>query len=365
MLRLLPRLCLLLLLPVLMLATVDLGRALADPRASHRPALPVATPWVSADPTPDPAPQPAPSDASPVAANDAASEVSTVSGMVVSGVAGAASASTDPAALSAELGAVVASDVVAAAPIEDRSWMDEWHQGVPAPPKSAAIPVLMYHHVAPIDYSRANSIEADLTVLPAEFEKQLSYMRSNGYNTVSLREVWNYFQGGKELPPKAVVLTFDDGYNDCFSYAGPLLSRYGLRGTFFIITGLAGQPRYMDMGQVLGLFRSGMEIGAHSSIHPSLPTLSPSRLVEELVPPKKNLEEVTGAPVLALAYPSGAFDQKTMDAVRKAGYRIAVTTKYGAAQQRDKLLEMVRVRVHGAGSLATFQTALERYYPSR
>ena len=233
----------------------------------------------------------------------------------------------------------------------------------PVPRQSVLLPVLMYHHVQPIDFSTSNAFVSDLTLPPTQFEQQLRYLRDRGFKSVKMEDLYLFLQGRRDLSPLSVILTFDDGYLDSYQYAYPLLVRYGFTGTFFIITGLVGQKSYMTWAQLKEMVAGKMEIGSHTINHPDLAHLSATQLDRELNGSKRVLEDTLGVAVRALSYPSGSYNQNVVVAAQKAGYVAAVTTRYGAMQQGAKALEMPRVRIHGTYTLPTFRWAIEQYFP--
>ncbi len=233
-----------------------------------------------------------------------------------------------------------------------------------APRQPLLLPVLMYHHVRPIDFKTADALASSLTLPPAEFEKQMRFLGERGFKTVRLSEVARALSGQLVLPPRSVVLTFDDGYLDNYQHALPALKARGFSGTFFVITGLVGEDDYMSWEQISEMSRGGMEIGSHTINHPDLRYSAPSVRDRELAVSKRRLEEATGQPVAAFAYPSGAHSADAVAAVRKAGYSVAVTTRYGALQDVTRPLEMPRVRIQGTDGLAAFRWTIEQFFPA-
>lgn len=225
---------------------------------------------------------------------------------------------------------------------------------------SARVPILMYHHVRPIDFAASDRFTSDLTLPPAQLEQQLAYLRDNGFTSISLHDLEQHLRGCRDLPARSVVLTYDDGYTDNYLYAYPLLAKYGLTATFFIITGMVGVPDHMTWEQVKQLSTGGMEIGAHTVTHPDLAKLSQPRLDQELAASKKALEDALGITVDTMSYPSGSYSQTVVAAARKAGYLMAVTTKYGAVHRPDATLELLRVRIHGTDTLPVFKAVIQQ-----
>src|SRR5271154_7118299 len=167
---------------------------------------------------------------------------------------------------------------------------DEARPALPAP-RSVEIPILVYHHVVP---GRAASV---LFVPPETFEQQLKYLQDNGYRAVSFNELADCLEYGRRLPERPVILSLDDGWENQFTYAFPLLQKYGFTATFYVVTGYLDHQNFMTVDQLKTMIAAGMTIGDHSRTHPALPSIgNPQRLKDEIAGSKSWLEErVRGA----------------------------------------------------------------------
>ena len=223
-------------------------------------------------------------------------------------------------------------------------------RGPLTPRVSAELPILMYHHVGHLP-ERPDATRRDLTVSPASFENQLKYLAEIGAKTVDLGHLMDHLDGREELPPRAVALTFDDGYADNYDYAFPLLQKHDMIGTFFITTDFVGRPGYMTWPQLQEMAGAGMSIQAHSANHADLTALPPPQLTRQLVEPKRLLEERLGRPVRFLAYPAGKHNRAVIVATHRAGYEAAVTVNHGTLQIAEGPYELRRVRARGGDSV--------------
>jgi peptidoglycan/xylan/chitin deacetylase (PgdA/CDA1 family) len=222
-------------------------------------------------------------------------------------------------------------------------------------PRQEVIPVLMYHHIA-VAGPDADAIRRDLSVSPVNFEAQLRYLVEHGYEPIALESLITHLQVGLSLPPKPVVLTFDDGFKDHYTNAFPLLKRYGFTGTFFVISGFVdeGRPGHMSWSEIELLHANGMEIGSHTYTHPSLAGKSFDYIVWQVLGSKEAIEARTQEPVRFFSYPSGQYDQQVVDVLRSAGYWGAVTVESGSLQSSERAFELKRIRVRGAYDLEDF-----------
>jgi peptidoglycan/xylan/chitin deacetylase (PgdA/CDA1 family) len=197
-----------------------------------------------------------------------------------------------------------------------------------------APPVFMFHSVSP-------SQEEDpylLRVSPARLARQLEHLQSRGIRGVSMRELATASAAGRTR--RLVGLTFDDGYADFLSEAVPVLDRYGMTATVFVIAGRLGGsnewdaegPRLplMTAAEVRAVDEAGHEVGSHGYTHVPLAGLSPDELSREVVGSREALEDVLGHQISGFCYPYGSFDDRAVGAVRAAGYDYGcVTNDYG------------------------------------
>jgi peptidoglycan/xylan/chitin deacetylase (PgdA/CDA1 family) len=213
----------------------------------------------------------------------------------------------------------------------------------------------MYHHIDNAGPG-ADALRYDLSVSPEAFEKQLRYLRSQGYVSITLNELALHLTMGKPLPAKPIVLTFDDGYKDAYTQAFPLLERYAFAGTFFLISGPIDHenPDFLSWSQVKEMHAAGMRFEPHSYDHPDMRNRGFDFVVFQVLAPKEAIEARTGETCRFFAYPSGRYDQFVIDVLRSADYWGAVLTEQGATHSTDDLFTLSRTRIHGGDDLDTF-----------
>ena len=223
------------------------------------------------------------------------------------------------------------------------------------------VPILMYHEISPAGESGSR-----LAVSPEAFAGQLAYLHDAGFQTVTagrLAEVLAGAPGG--LPDRAVVLTFDDGFEDFHRRALPLLDRYGYTATVFVTTGWvrdSGQHaagtrpgRMLSWSQVAEAAGAGMEVGAHSWRHPQLDQLPPAVLREELYASKAQLEARLGRPVPGLAYPFGYSSAGVRRVAREAGHHYACAVSNTLLAPAADLLALPRLTVRRSTTPLMFE----------
>ncbi len=216
-------------------------------------------------------------------------------------------------------------------------------------------PILMYHYIS-VPPAGADKYRVDLSVSPDMFDQQLAYLAENGFATVSLHDLLAHLSAGAPLPPRPVVLTFDDGYRDNYENAFPLLRKYGFTGTFFVVSDFinAGRPEYMTWEMLREMAEAGMSIESHSRTHPDLRGRSFQFLVWEILGPIEAITHHTGRRPHFFCYPAGKYDRDVIAVLASVETWAAVTTNPGRRQTLDTAMTWPRVRVHGGGSLRDF-----------
>lgn len=210
-----------------------------------------------------------------------------------------------------------------------------------APARSVTVPVLTYHRV----HTMPAVGQPDLIVDPSTFSGELAALQAGGYHTVSQAQLFDALYRGRALPAKPVLISVDDGYVDDVRTVLPVLKRYHMVATFFVITGRMTEPGFLTADQIRQLDRAGMDVGDHTAHHVDLRLLTPAELRMETAGSRQVLEHVLGHPVYYFAYPFGAFNAQVVDAVRAAGFTLAYTTGAGTTESTTAPLTMPRIHV--------------------
>lgn len=211
------------------------------------------------------------------------------------------------------------------------------------PLKSVLAPILVYHYVEYVTDEK-DTIRKSLNTPPYLFIQQIETLKNAGYTFVTASELINILDGKINLPQKIVLITFDDGYRDFYTDVFPILKKYNIKATAYIISGFLDKPNYMFAWQLKQLARSGLvEIGAHTVRHFTLKGLSPILAKYESEESKKNLEKLINIPVASFAYPDGSFDDQAIRTVKEAGYKSAATTKHGFEVNQQNKFFLYRI----------------------
>jgi peptidoglycan/xylan/chitin deacetylase (PgdA/CDA1 family) len=167
----------------------------------------------------------------------------------------------------------------------------------------------------------------------AGLEAQLFALVRAGYQPTTVAAVLDALDGKTPPPPGCIVLTFDDALRSQHRNALPVLSRWAMNGTFYMMPSFRdGVHVYMSPEEIQEVAKAGMEIGSHTLNHPSLPALrrtNPGAFFAEIHVSRTQIESLIGRPVETFAYPNGAVDAPTAAEIESAGYRGAVSTIQG------------------------------------
>lgn len=215
------------------------------------------------------------------------------------------------------------------------------------PTSTVNIPILLYHYLEPIDTK--DRLRAGMTVTPEKFAEQLDLIKRSGVETLTISQVAALL-GGSAAKGKKIALTFDDGYRDFYQYAFPLLKKYQIKATVYVIYNAINDPAYLSEEMIKEMLSSGLvEIGSHDLDHKKLTSLSAAEARRQIFLSKKMFEERFKIPIHTLAYPYGSFNRPIADLVRAAGYRAAVSVITGEKQSAANRYFLFRLRSSNSG----------------
>lgn len=214
------------------------------------------------------------------------------------------------------------------------------------------IPILMYHYVSELPPG-ADNLRVGLTVSPALFAAHLDALIAEGYTTITFPQLEAALQQGDGLPPRPVILTFDDGYDNHYTTVYPLLRQRGMFGTFYIATSFldASRPGYITWDQAREMVVGGMMLDSHTKNHPSLASRDYNFLVYEILGSLESIEQNLKRDSFTFAYPIGAYDTLTLQVLAATSVHRAVTTQPGVYVTTDNRLEVPRVRIQNNTSV--------------
>lgn len=213
--------------------------------------------------------------------------------------------------------------------------------------------ILMFHHIAA---PPAGAKIRGMYVTPRQFDWQIGWLNARGYQFVTFADL----SEPTPLPGKRVIVTLDDGYENNYSHAFPILKKHKARAVIYPILNDLGRQgvswpgateqtpaNMMTEDQLLEMANAGIEFGSHLLNHRRLTEMSASEQREELERSLARLEKLQGAPVLSIAYPYGAYDEAILERTRAAGFQFGVTTEPGINTTRTDPLRLARFTAKG------------------
>lgn len=210
------------------------------------------------------------------------------------------------------------------------------------------VPVLLYHHIKPMQIAEESG-HAQLTVDSDLFDKQMAYLKSSGYNSISADELTDALINHHSLPEKSILVTMDDGYDDNFTYAFQILKKYSIAGNFMISTGLVENKGYVTWGQLREINGNPhMYIYNHTWSHAFLGGVSKEKIEYEIATANIQIENNLGKKVKIFTYPYGSFDQIVINVLRKHGFIGAFSTINGTTQCESYIYALRRTHIGNA-----------------
>jgi len=220
------------------------------------------------------------------------------------------------------------------------------------------VPVITYHSI-----DDSGSV---ISTSPATFKRQIAALSRSGYVAMTLGQLAEAIDAEGTLPPKPVVLTFDDGFKNFYSDAFPVLDEYGFAATVFVVTGhcgghndWGGNPRGFRRSELLSwneireLYQKGVEFGAHSKTHKDLTRISLSEARSEIEESGLDLEIFLGVRTKSFAYPFGKVDEAIKRIVAKR-FAVAASTTLGKVTPKSDLYALERVDAYYLSSQRLF-----------
>ena len=226
--------------------------------------------------------------------------------------------------------------------------------------------ILMYHI---LDTPRAKR-ETKYCCLPERFKKQMAWLAKTR-TPVSLDTLLDGLKGKTKLADNAIAVTFDDGFASTFEHAMPVLTRYRIPATMFVVADRIGgdndwmhargmpQRTLMDAGQIREMHAADITIGSHTLTHPKLPECGPDELSREITDSKARLEDLLSHPVRHFAYPYGLYNSTARNTVEQAGYLSACSTRSGFNNNETDPYELRRIEVFGSDRLWNLKQKLK------
>jgi len=228
--------------------------------------------------------------------------------------------------------------------------------------------ILNYHSVHP---------EHRAAVRPGDFTRQMEYLASN-FKVISLTDFYKMRMAEKGLSERIAVVTFDDGYEDNYKYAFPILKKFDINATVFVTTGfiegivnIANRDRIysglipLTWAQIAEMNEWGISFGVHTHTHPILTKISIDNAEQEIKISKEILEHKGGMPVETFAFPLGqpkTFNGVIISLLKKHGFKLACSTIWGCNNMATDIFALHRIRIDAIDSFNDFKEKINGWW---
>lgn len=208
------------------------------------------------------------------------------------------------------------------------------------------LPTLMYHHIQDKTSAQEKN-QVALTVDSETFKSQMQYLKDKGYGVLRSEDLIAFFDEGRVLPKKSVLLTFDDGYDDFYRHALPVINEFGFKATVFLPTGLMDNPGYLGWNEIVSASSSSVLWANHTWSHKNMQTTK-EKIEFEIGTADNQLAERNLNSPKVFAYTYGLVSDWAKTYLDKLGYKLAFSTRPGSVACKKQRLELPRVRIGDA-----------------
>jgi peptidoglycan/xylan/chitin deacetylase (PgdA/CDA1 family) len=229
--------------------------------------------------------------------------------------------------------------------------------------------VLIYHRVVP---EAPTNSHHGVWVTAQSFEQNLISLKQRCYSSITFEQYQLFLNGKFTLPKKPVILTFDDGYEDNFTCAFPLLKKFGFSAVIFLVADAIRRTNFWDIDepqialmnnkQIREMSVAGTEFGSHTVMHSNLSQCSSEKIRKELVESKQVIEQLTGREIISIAYPYGAVNEAIKSIAVETGYKFGIATNSGPLKFYEDLFEIHRIQIFPWTNRLGFWKKTQRWY---
>jgi peptidoglycan/xylan/chitin deacetylase (PgdA/CDA1 family) len=285
-----------------------------------------------------------------------------IAGGLLTGCSGEATLAVSPTTAATRAAAPTETLVYTAIPIPTRQHTPSPKPTLPPSPTptwmtlgpgEVEVPILLYHHVLPDPTSLLYSVEIQA------FTDQMESLAELGYQSIRVSQLQEAIFHGAELPPKPIIITFDDGNTNNYEHAFPIMRSHGFSGTVYIVANRLGAKGYLSAPQLKEMLAAGWEIGSHSMTHADLTAIPSSQLRDEILGSRLRLETELEIPIHSFAYPYGSVNPQVAGKVSRYGYSTGMGLGKSTTHNTGSLFYLDRLEIRGTMSLEAFQSILE------
>lgn len=212
------------------------------------------------------------------------------------------------------------------------------------------VPILTYHSI-----DNSGSI---ISTSPVQFQSQMQFLKESSFNVISLKDITQCIYEKRPFPPRAVGITFDDGFKNVYNVAYPILKKFGFMATVFLVTGYCGQNNQwkgqpkgiptLDLlcwDEIFEMSKGGIDVGVHTMNHPDLTKISIEAAREEILNSKSMIQKQLGQEILFFAYPYGKETEEIKSLIRGEFYG-ACSTELDLATFKSDTFSLPRIDMY-------------------
>jgi peptidoglycan/xylan/chitin deacetylase (PgdA/CDA1 family) len=219
---------------------------------------------------------------------------------------------------------------------------------------TARVAILEYHDLGE-RLSRLRDFHSPYVFSLGEFKEHMEWLSRKQYATLLIDDLFS-----NNIPEKSVVLTFDDGHISNYTLAFPVLTKFKIAATFFIVPMFIGKDNYLSKDQIHEMTKYGMRFESHSLTHPYMPSLNRQEIVREVRDSKLRLENILGDEIRHFSVPYGFYTKYLIQCVKENGYLSLVTENFGYYKHKDGSFQVLpRFAVKSHFNLKNLQNVLE------
>jgi peptidoglycan/xylan/chitin deacetylase (PgdA/CDA1 family) len=230
-----------------------------------------------------------------------------------------------------------------------------------------SLPILTFHTI--------ENSSSKIAFSPEVFQLSMRMLFEQGYRTISLSRVIEYISRDEQFPERTLVLTFDDGYESTFKEAFPILRKYGMTATVFLVIGdqtnfrnskhlpPLGRKKMISWDNIYEMQSAGIDFGSHTLTHPDLTRVPIEHLDKEIRESRSLLEDALGKKVSAFAYPYGN-NTRTIREIVKNYYSLACCGRLGLVTQSSDPFALERIDMYYFRTVKLSHLLLSRRFPS-
>ncbi len=220
------------------------------------------------------------------------------------------------------------------------------------------IPVLSYHQIRNLKPS--DSKKNSTYILSIQyFKEHMQMLRDSGYHPILPDQYIEFVQNGKPIPPKPIVITFDDGTIGQYEHALPILEKFGFKAVFFIMTITLNKQGYLNNEQIKKIANKGNRIGCHTWDHHNVTKYENTDWKLQVEKPTQVLQEITGMPIKYFAYPYGEWNHLSIIKLKEYGFKCAFQLG-GKMDTEEPLFTIKRILVDGSWSAKDLNNIIKK-----